>query len=131
LIEAFSQDLLGISHQIARSEQLYGRPTPPHTDAKVGPLVFQLATAKDLKVTFRYTGVKPTDHWLYQTYVDGVRERSFSFGPQLWAKSGFLAPDGGVTLTFTLGGGWARGTRVRTEVFLEGNLLSARQYTIP
>jgi tetratricopeptide (TPR) repeat protein len=141
-VETFNQDLLKIAHEIEVSTRMYGDPTPRSTAAKVGRLAFGLSSdGTTVRARFHYTGMKPGDRWLYDVYVNGERSDTYSSGPpRRWAKSGFPS-DGSLVLTLrttatTVGDifkapRWESGTAIRAEIFVDGNLLSAREYSIP
>lgn len=126
---AYKEAVLRMHHQIEMSNELYGEPQPPPVDATVGALQFQLsADHTELEVDFDYEGVEPDQQWSYRTYRDGSLDSGLSIEPEPWS---FPTPDGGVILTFTDGEGFEPGTVIRTEVFIEGNLLSAGEFTVP
>ncbi len=130
-VTRFENDVFGLVHQIDVSEQLYGEPTPPHVDATLTPLAFTLSPdATALRIGFRYAKARPADRLLYRTYLNGQRSDSDSFGPKSWRSLGFTTPAGSVKLTLREQP-WQPGTRVRIEVYVNANLLSAGAYTIP
>ena len=81
-----------------------------------------------LEVLFDYDGMETGQEWLYRTYVNDVQKNEFSTDPEPWA---FQVPSGGLVLTFTEPAGFTSGDVMRTEVFVEGNLLGAGEFEIP
>ena len=121
--------LLRMHHEIDVSNELYGTPDPEPVAATMTDPEFTLSpNRRKLRAVFDYEGVEEGQKWLYHTYIDGVREDAYSIEEEEWS---FEVPDGGVVLTFTDGDRFDHGSEVRTEVFLEGNLLAAGEYTIP
>jgi tetratricopeptide (TPR) repeat protein len=126
---AFKEALMRMHHEIDLSFQLYDTPRPEPVNATMTDPVFTLSDdGEELLVEFDYEGVEAEQDWLYHTYIDGLRENSFSTDPEEWP---FTTPDGGVVLTFTEPAGFSSGSVLRTEVFLEGNLLTAGELTVP
>lgn len=63
--------------------------------------------------------------------MNGFRNDNFSIASQPFDATRFDVPDGGITLTFTDGNGFVGGQVMRVEVFVEGNLLSSGEFTVP
>ncbi|MDQ3991021.1 MAG: tetratricopeptide repeat protein, partial [Actinomycetota bacterium] len=123
------EDVLRMEHEMDVSLALHGSPTPPSVEATVAPLVFDLSADRtEVTVEFDYTAMESDHRWQYRTYVDGVLDEDFTKEPETWE---FDVPDGGLVLTFTKPDGFESGTEIRTEVFVEGNLLSAGEYVVP
>jgi hypothetical protein len=64
--------------------------------------------------------------WLWRAYRDGLDDAVLSSEPEVWP---FAVPDDQVTIILTLPEGFPAGVPVRVEVFLEGDLLQAGEYT--
>ena len=128
-IARFRDDLHLIDREIANSLRLIGDTTPRPVDATIGNFRFELSPDRTvLNVHFSYEGMKQGEPWLYDTYIGDERSEGFSPPPQRWS---FDVPDGGIVLTLTDATGWKRGTGVRVEIFVEGNLLGIGRYTVP
>jgi tetratricopeptide (TPR) repeat protein len=126
------EDLLRTVHEIEVSGAVNGTPTPPAVEARAETPTFTLdATRTTLQVSFRYTGIKVDEPWLYRTYVNGFRNDNFSIASQPFDGTRFDVPDGGITLTFTDRNGFVAGQVIRVEVFVEGNLLASGEFTVP
>jgi tetratricopeptide (TPR) repeat protein len=131
-LHRFSDDLLSIQHEIEVSTRLYKRPTPPHTDAKVGALKLTLAPdRRRLEVRFTYDRATLSSRLLYRTYVNETQNFAYTRGPGPLPKLGLKLPSGAAVLTFSDATGWRRGAEVRVEVFVDANLLSTATYRIP
>ena len=121
------EDLLRVDHQILVGRELFGTALPEPVAAEISPLGFSLSDDRtELDVTFDATGVAAGQRWLWRTYRSGVVEENLSAAPEAWP---FAVPDQQVTITLTLPGGFAAGVPVRVEVFIEGNLLQAGEFT--
>jgi hypothetical protein len=68
---------------------------------------------------------------LYQTFLDGERKSGFSFGPKPFGKTGLTVGKGGIVLTFRNADGFKAGQQLRTEVYVDGNMLSANTVVVP
>ena len=127
LESAFKEAMIRIHHEIDLNNELYGRPRPEPVDATITDLQFTLSPDHTtLDIDFDYAGVAEGQRWLYRTYVDGLWQEDWSIEPEPWP---FDVPDGGVTITLT--GSFDKDEIVRTEIFLEGNLLAAGELTVP
>ncbi len=132
IITRLREDLLRMVHGIEVSDQVNGKPSPPPVAAKVTAPTFTLSPdGVTLRVSFTYTGLKSGEPWLYRTYVNGVRDDNFSIASQPFDATRFDVPDGGIDLTFTDQRGFQAGQVIRVEVFVEGNLLAANEFTVP
>lgn len=121
------EDLLRLDHQIRVGREYFGTADPAPVGAEVSPLTFALSgDGTRLEVAFDATGVAAGQRWLWRTYRAGVAEESLSSGPEAWP---FGVPDGPGSISLTAPEGFAAGVTVRVEVFLEGNLLQAGEYT--
>lgn len=128
-VAEFEEDVLRMRHQIEVSLALNGDGTPPPVEATMGELEFDLEeNDTKLLVSFDYEGMEDGQTWQYRTYVDGALDKDFTLEPEGWT---FDVPDGGLILTFTRPEGFDAGTAVRTEIFVEGNLLTAGTFTSP
>ena len=79
-----------------------------------------------LRTSISYTRIRRSDRWLLDTYVDGRRVPELSHGPEKWR---FKTPRGRFTITLPGAGRlYPPGVDVRTEIFVEGNLLGAVEY---
>ena len=126
---AFLEELKRMQHEIAVSLEVNGEPTPPEVEGAVDNVKFELSTdGTTLEVLFDYDGMETGQEWLYRTYVNDVQKNEFSTDPEPWA---FQVPSGGLVLTFTEPAGFTSGDVMRTEVFVEGNLLGAEEFEIP
>lgn len=95
--------------------------------AEVTPLSFTLSEDRTaLQATFDATGVVAGQRWWWRTYVGGVEDATLSSEPGVWS---FGIPGDQVIITLTLPDGFAAGMPVRVEVFIEGNLLQAGEFT--
>ncbi len=95
--------------------------------AGISPFMFTLSDDRtQLLVTFDATGVAAGQRWLWRTYRGGVLDPALSHEPEAWP---FALSGEQVTITLTLAEGFAAGVPVRVEVFLEGNLLQAGEFT--
>jgi tetratricopeptide (TPR) repeat protein len=130
LLEALKR----MHHEIAVSLLMTGDPNPPPVDASVDELHFRLSPDNStLKVEFDYDGMEAGQEWLYRTYINNQFDPNFSTD---LTKFGFTVPSGGVILTFQNPAGFKgyrfrSGATVRTEIFVEGNLLNAGEFEIP
>lgn len=121
------EDLLRLDHQITVGREYFGTGLPAPVEAGVSPLGFTLSEDHtQLLVTFDATGVAADQRWLWRTYRAGVVEENLSPAPAPWP---FAVPDGPGSISLTAPEGFAAGVTVRVEVFLEGNLLQAGEYT--
>jgi tetratricopeptide (TPR) repeat protein len=126
-VQRFREDLLRLDHQIAVGKQYFGSATPAEIEAAVSPLSFVLSEDRTLlSVAFDATGVVAGQRWLWRTYRDGEEDPTLSHEPEVWP---FAVPDQQVTITLTDATGFAAGVTVRVEVFIEGNLLQAGEFT--
>lgn len=87
----------------------------------------RVSRARLLRASFAFDDVEPSDRWLFDTYVDGVRIAELSHGPERWR---FKVPDGRFVLELPGAGNLYRpGVEARTEIFVEGNLVGVAEYT--
>jgi hypothetical protein len=111
-----------------------GDTTPPPVDASVEELHFRLSPdGQMLEVTFDYDGVEEGQRWMYHTYINDQLYPDFSIEPR---EFDFDVPSGGITLTFenpagAKGDRFKSGTEIRTEIFVEGNLLNTGEFEVP
>ena len=95
--------------------------------AEVTPLSFTLSADRTtLQATFDVAGVVAGERWWWRSYRGGIEDATLSHDPEVWS---FAIPGDQVTITLTLPDGFAAGMPVRVEVFIEGNLLQAGEYT--
>jgi len=124
----YREAILEISHEISVGRRFFGSPTPAPIDAAFPSLVL---TANDdgtgVLAEFTYTGMSSSDRWLYRTYVDGVEWPGLSRVAEPWPLP---VPDGDGYFEITYDAG-LRGSEVRVEIFVEGNLLAAAGMAVP
>ena len=121
------EDLLRLDHQITIGKQFFGTGLPAPVGAGISALTFALSEDRtELRATFDATGVVAGQRWLWRAYRDGLEDAVLSSEPEVWP---FPVPDDQVTITLTLPEGFPAGGPVRVEVFIEGNLLQAGEYT--
>jgi tetratricopeptide (TPR) repeat protein len=121
------EDLLRLDHQITIGKQFFGTGLPAPVAAQISALTFALSEDRtELRATFDATGVVAGQRWLWRAYRDGLEDAVLSSEPEAWP---FAVPDDQVTITLTLPEGFTAGVPVRVEVFIEGNLLQAGEYT--
>jgi tetratricopeptide (TPR) repeat protein len=126
-IRRYREDLLRLDHQITVGKQYFGTATPVPVDARISSFTFALSEDRtELQATFDATGVAAGQRWLWRTYRGGVEDAALSYEPEVWP---FAVPDYQVAITLTAPEGFAAGVPVRVEVFIEGNLLQAGEYT--
>jgi tetratricopeptide (TPR) repeat protein len=127
--DAFLEELRRMQHEIAVSLEVNGEPTPPEVSATISNIAFVLSDDRTtLEVTFDYDGMETDDSWLYRSYINDVKKNEFSVAPDGWS---FAVPSGGLVLTFTEPAGFTSGDEIRTEIFVEGNLLGVGVFEIP
>ena len=130
LLEALKR----MHREINVSLLMTGDTTPPPVDASVQELHFRLThDGQTLKVYFDYDGVEAGQRWLYHTYINDRLDPNFSTGP---SEFDFDVPSGEIILTFESPAGskghrFRSGAVVRTEIFVEGNLLNAGEFEVP
>jgi len=117
-----------LDHQIAVSKRFFGTTTPTPVSAAASPPAFALSEDETrLVATFAVTGVAEGQRWLWRTYRGGIDDPVLSSEPQVWA---FGVPDEPeLHITLDLPGGFPTGVPVRVEVFFEGNLIQAGEFT--
>lgn len=125
---ALRERAMRLDHQIGVAKRWYGTATPaPVAVAAAAPSFTLSADGTRLVATFAVTGAAEGQSWLWRTYRGGVEDAILSSEPQAWA---FGAPDEpALTITLDLPGGFAAGVPVRVEVFFEGNLVQAGEFT--
>jgi tetratricopeptide (TPR) repeat protein len=124
---AYQERLTRIDHQIEVSKRFFGTATPAPVAAQVGLPSFALSDdGTRLVATWSVTGMAEGERWLWRTYLGGVEDADLSSEPQVWS---FGIPDDTLTITLDQPGGFAAGVPVRVEVFVEGNLLQAGEFT--
>jgi hypothetical protein len=117
-----------LDHQIGVAKRWYGTATPaPVTVVAAAPSFTLSEDGTRLVATFAVTGAAEGQSWLWRTYRGGVEDATLSAEPRAWA---FGVPDEpALTITLDLPGGFAAGVPVRVEVFFEGNLVQAGEFT--
>lgn len=126
-LDALREQLVRLDHQIGVGKRFYGTAIPAPVTVAVAPPSFTLSDdGTRLVATFAVTGVAEGQSWLWRTYRGGFEDPTLSEEPQAWA---FGVPDEALTITLDLPGGFAAGVTVRVEVFFEGNLLQAGEFT--
>lgn len=127
--KVYIEELRRMQHEIEVSLEMTGEPTPPEVTSTVDNIAFALSADRTtLEVTFDYTGMSADQEWIYRSYINDVRKNEYSTEPEPWA---FQVPSGGLVLTFTEPAGFTSGDVIRTEVFVEGNLLNAGEFEVP
>lgn len=127
-VGVYREDILKISHEISVGRRFFGSPDPR-------PIVMAVPTmslsANDggtvIGAEFTYTGADPANRWLYRTYVDRIEAPNLSRVTEPWTLA---VPDGAAVFDITYPPG-LRGTTVRVEIFVEGNLLAAAEIAVP
>jgi len=123
----YREDLLRLDHQISVGKQFFGTGVPAPVDARISPFTFALSADRtELVVTFDATGVVAGQRWLWRTYRGGVEDALLSPEPEVWP---FAVPDYRAAITLTVPEGFVAGVPVRVEVFVEGNLLQAGEFS--
>jgi tetratricopeptide (TPR) repeat protein len=126
-LRRYREDLLRLDHQITIGKQFFGTGLPAPVVAQISALTFALSEDRtELRATFDATGVVAGQRWLWRAYRDGLDDAVLSSEPEVWP---FAVPDDQVTIILTLPEGFPAGVPVRVEVFLEGDLLQAGEYT--
>ncbi|OFW52944.1 MAG: hypothetical protein A2V75_04710 [Actinobacteria bacterium RBG_16_70_17] len=121
------EDLLRLDHQITVGKRYFGTATPVPVDARISSFTFALSEDRtELRATFDASGVAAGQRWLWRTYRGGIEDAALSHEPEVWP---FAVPDYQVAITLTVPEGFAAGVPVRVEVFIEGNLLQAGEFT--
>ncbi len=128
-VKVYIEELRRMQHEIEVSLETTGEHTPPEVTSTVDNIAFELSPDRTtIEVTFDYDGMSTDQEWIYRSYVNYVKKNEYSTEPEPWA---FQVPSGGLILTFTEPAGFTSGDIIRTEVFVEGNLLDAGEFTIP
>jgi tetratricopeptide (TPR) repeat protein len=122
------EQLVRLDHQIGVGKRFYDTVTPSPVSVMVAPPSFTLSEDRArLVATFAVAGAAEGQSWLWRTYRGGLEDPTLSAEPQPWA---FGVPDEPeLAITLDLPGGFAAGVTVRVEVFFEGNLLQAGEFT--
>jgi hypothetical protein len=83
-----------------------------------------------LVVNFSYQHVQPTDRRVYFLFVNG--QHVLTEGPFSWSDPRFPDINKGqpIAHSFQPDGGFHLGDRIRTEIFVQGNLRSACRFTV-
>jgi tetratricopeptide (TPR) repeat protein len=117
-----------LDHQIGVSKRFYGTATPPAVAVTAAPPIFSLSEDRTrLVAVFAVSGATSGQSWLWRTYRGGLDDPTLSSGPQGWS---FGVPDEPeLNITLDLPGGFPAGTPVRVELFFEGNLIAAGEFT--
>ncbi len=117
-----------LDHQIGVGKRFYGTATPAPVTVQAAAPGFTLSEGGTrLVATFAVTGAAEGQSWLWRVYRGGVEDATLSSGPQPWS---FGVPDEpALTITLDLPGGFTAGVPVRVEVFFEGNLVQAGEFT--
>ncbi|MPZ68850.1 MAG: hypothetical protein GEU71_04910 [Actinobacteria bacterium] len=125
----YIEELRRMQHEIEVSLEMTGEHTPPEVSSTVDNIAFELSADRTtLEVTFDYDGMSADQEWIYRSYINDVVKKEYSTEPEPWS---FQVPSGGLVLTFTEPAGFTSGDVIRTEVFVEGNLLNAGEFEIP
>jgi tetratricopeptide (TPR) repeat protein len=125
---SFREQLVRLDHQVGVGKRFYDTATPPPVTVTVAPPSFTpSADGTRLVATFAVTGAAEGQSWLWRTYRGGLEDPTLSSGPQPWAFGVPEEPE--LTITLDLPGGFPAGVTVRVEVFFEGNLLQAGEFT--
>ena len=128
VLEPLRERALRLDHQIGVAKRWYGTGTPAPVAVAAATPAFTLSEdGTRLVATFAVTGAAEGQSWLWRTYRGGVEDVTLSAEPQAWA---FGTPDEpALTITLDLPGGFAAGVPVRVELFFEGNLVQAGEFT--
>lgn len=123
----YREDVLRLDHQITVGREHFGTAAPAPVDARISSFTFALSEDRtELQVIFDASGVVAGQRWLWRTYRGGIEDAALSHEPEVWP---FAVPDYQVAITLTAPEGFAAGVPVRVEVFIEGNLLQAGEFT--
>jgi tetratricopeptide (TPR) repeat protein len=127
-VVAYREQVLKINHEISVGRRFFGSPAPKPIDMAVPDLTL---SANDegtvIGAEFTYTGADPANRWLYRTYVDRIEAPNLSRVTEPWTLD---VPDGEAVFEITYPPG-LRGTTVRVEIFVEGNLLAVAEIAVP
>jgi tetratricopeptide (TPR) repeat protein len=128
VLDALGERAVRLDHQIGVSKRFYDTAFPPAVTVSATPPVFSLsAEGTRLVATFAVSGVAEGQSWLWRTYRGGLDDATLSSEPQAWS---FGVPDEPqLNITLDLPAGFAAGVTVRVELFFEGRLVSAGEYT--
>jgi tetratricopeptide (TPR) repeat protein len=127
-VSAYREELLTINHEISVGRRFFGSPSPQPIEAAISDLTLSANNEGTVvRAEFTYTGVESTHQWLYRTYVDRVEAPNLSRVTEPWTLE---VPDGEAVFEITYPAG-LRGTTVRVELFVEGNLLAAAEIAVP
>jgi hypothetical protein len=127
-VAAYREDVLKISHEISVGRRFFGSPNPQPVSTAVPDLTLSAnQEGTVIRADFTYTGADPGHRWLYRTYVDRVEAPNLSRVAEPWTLE---VPDGAAVFEITYPPG-LRGTTVRVEIFIEGNLLAAAEIAVP
>jgi tetratricopeptide (TPR) repeat protein len=119
-------DLMDIHHEVLASTLMNGTPTSPPVDAHFDDPRF--TTEEDrIVATVPSSNVRDGDQWMYRVYVDNGYRRLLSKKPSAWAGPG----SGDLTIEIPTEVTFGPGTLIRVEVFVDGNLLSSGEFTLP
>ncbi|MFH1329491.1 MAG: tetratricopeptide repeat protein [Actinomycetota bacterium] len=124
----YREQLVRLDHQVGVARRFFGTATPAPVAVAMSPPSFRLsAEGTRLVAVFAVTGVSEGQSWLWRTYRGGAEDPTLSAEPQPWT---FGVPDEPeLNITLDLPGGFAPGVPVRLEVFFEGNLVQAGEFT--
>ena len=117
-----------LDHQIGVGKRFYDTATPAPVTVEAAAPAFTLSEdGTRLVATFTVTGAAEGQSWLWRTYRGGAEDAVLSAEPQAWS---FGVPDEpALTITLDLPGGFGAGVPVRVEVFFEGYLVQAGEFT--
>ncbi|MBP1632280.1 MAG: Tetratricopeptide repeat [Acidobacteria bacterium] len=127
-LAAFREQVVRLDHQIGVAKRFYGAGTPAPVATEAAAPAFTLSEdGTRLVATFAVTGAVEGQSWLWRTYRGGWEDATLSGEPQAWA---FGVPDEpALTITLNPPGGFAAGVAVRVELFFEGSLVQAGEFT--
>jgi tetratricopeptide (TPR) repeat protein len=127
-VAVYREDILKTSHEISVGRRFFGSPEPRSIDMAVTAMTLSADDGGTLvRAEFTYTGADPANRWLYRTYVDRIEAPNLSRVAEPWTLA---VPDGVAVFEITYPSG-LRGTTVRVEIFVEGNLLAAAEIAVP
>ncbi len=129
-IATMREDVLRTVHQIDVSMTLTGSPTPRPVAATMADLTFSITPdLSEIDAEFDYRGMKTGEHFESEVFVNGARAAGLSQA-SLWNSDGSLTvPDGRAKLPVRAA--FVAGQVVRVELYVEGNLLDAGEFTVP
>lgn len=127
-VREFRENVVTISHEISVGRRFFGGPTPePITTAIPAMTLTALDDGTRIRAEFTYQDSDASHRWMYRTYVNRVEVATLSRVPEPWTLD---VPDGVAIFDITHPSG-LRGTTVRVEIFIEGNLVAAAEVAVP